>query len=239
MLYLIGLGLNDEKDITLKGLEAIKKCKKIYLDTYTSKLNCSIKKLEKLYKKKINLADRKLIEESNTILKEAKKQNIALLIPGTPLVATTHINLILEAKKQKIKTEVIENASIYTAIAITGLFIYKFGQTTTTPFDNVDIKSPYEVYLKNQKNNFHTLFLLDIKNNKLMTINEALAYLLKQGLDKNKLVIGCTALGSKKPEIKVGLAYKILNYKFKKFPQCLIIPSTLHFIEEESIKNFK
>lgn len=29
MLYLIGLGLGDEKDITIRGLEAVKKCSKV------------------------------------------------------------------------------------------------------------------------------------------------------------------------------------------------------------------
>jgi len=36
VLYIIGLGLGNEKDITLKGLEAIKSCQKLYLEYYTS-----------------------------------------------------------------------------------------------------------------------------------------------------------------------------------------------------------
>jgi hypothetical protein len=39
MLYLIGLGLGDEKDITLRGLEAVKKCEKVYMEAYTSLLS--------------------------------------------------------------------------------------------------------------------------------------------------------------------------------------------------------
>jgi diphthamide biosynthesis methyltransferase len=31
MLYFIGLGLGDAKDITVKGLEIVKKCSKVYL----------------------------------------------------------------------------------------------------------------------------------------------------------------------------------------------------------------
>jgi diphthine synthase len=38
MLYIVGLGLSDEKDITVKGLEAVKGCKRIYLEAYTSVL---------------------------------------------------------------------------------------------------------------------------------------------------------------------------------------------------------
>jgi len=36
MLYLIGLGLGDEKDVTLKGLEAIKSADRVFLEAYTS-----------------------------------------------------------------------------------------------------------------------------------------------------------------------------------------------------------
>lgn len=36
MLYLVGLGLGDEKDITVRGLEAVKKCDHVYLEAYTS-----------------------------------------------------------------------------------------------------------------------------------------------------------------------------------------------------------
>lgn len=36
MLYVIGLGLSDEKDITVKGLEAVQSCERVYLEAYTS-----------------------------------------------------------------------------------------------------------------------------------------------------------------------------------------------------------
>lgn len=40
MLYLVGLGLGDVKDITVKGLEVVKKAKFVFLEAYTSIL-CS------------------------------------------------------------------------------------------------------------------------------------------------------------------------------------------------------
>lgn len=40
MLYVIGLGLGDVKDITVKGLEIVKSCDVIYLEAYTSILTC-------------------------------------------------------------------------------------------------------------------------------------------------------------------------------------------------------
>ena len=35
LLYVVGLGLGDEKDITVNGLEAVKKCERVYLEAYT------------------------------------------------------------------------------------------------------------------------------------------------------------------------------------------------------------
>ena len=41
VLYMIGLGLSDEKDITVKGLEAVKRAKAVYLEHYTAVLMIS------------------------------------------------------------------------------------------------------------------------------------------------------------------------------------------------------
>ncbi len=36
MLYLVGLGLGDAKDITVRGLEIVKNADQVYLEAYTS-----------------------------------------------------------------------------------------------------------------------------------------------------------------------------------------------------------
>jgi len=259
-LYLIGLGLGNEQDITLNGLEAIKRCKKIYLDTYTSKLaQFNIAAMEKLYGKKIIIAGRKKVEEDALFLDEAKNQDIALLIIGSPFSATTHIELLLQAHKRKIPIHVIENASVLTVVGVTGLFLYKFGKTATilfptkhidkpyelyqdlgkpsaTSFDTQHITSPYEVYRQNQQAGLHTLFLLDIEEDKMMTVREGLDSLLQQGLPKKTSVVGCGALGSDKPEIRVGAADTLA---LTKFPQCFVIPSNLNFKEEETLALYR
>jgi diphthine synthase len=38
MLYLVGLGLADEKDITVKGLDIVKRAERVYLEAYTAVL---------------------------------------------------------------------------------------------------------------------------------------------------------------------------------------------------------
>ena len=45
MLYLVGLGLSDETDITTKGLEIARRAKRVYLEAYTSILLVDKEKL--------------------------------------------------------------------------------------------------------------------------------------------------------------------------------------------------
>src|SRR3989338_1343449 len=236
-LNLVGIGLNDEKDITVKGLELVKKSRRVYLETYTSKLNCSLKDLEKFYGKKIIEAHRLQVENHlDAILEEAKKEDVALLIVGDVFSATTHIDVLLRAKEKKVKVNIVNNASVLTAIGITGLELYKFGRTISIPFENENLDSPYSYFLENKKLGLHTLFLLDIKPDRLMKVTEAVSYLIKKGLKKDSMIVGCVALGSSSPEIKYCKASQL---SLKKFPQCLIIPGNLHFKEEEALNLYK
>lgn len=67
VFYLIGLGLADVKDITVKGLETIRRCHKVYLEAYTSILCYGLSKmqLEEFYDRIIIEADRSFVEESS------------------------------------------------------------------------------------------------------------------------------------------------------------------------------
>jgi diphthine methyl ester synthase len=48
-LFVIGLGLGDERDITVRGLEIVKKCSVVYLEYYTSVLGVDSKRLVCLF----------------------------------------------------------------------------------------------------------------------------------------------------------------------------------------------
>ena len=76
MLYFIGLGLGDAKDITVKGLEVVKSAKKVFLEHYTSILSCGKADLEEFYgRNDLILADRDLVESgADEILEDAKAQ---------------------------------------------------------------------------------------------------------------------------------------------------------------------
>ncbi len=243
MLYFIGIGLNDEKDISVKGLEAVKSADVVYLESYTSKLACSVEKLEEFYGKKIILADRELVEQKadETILKYAKEKDVVFLVIGDVFGATTHIDLMMRARKKGINVKVIHNASILSAIGVVGLELYKYGKVTSIPFENKDVKAPVEVVEENKKNGLHSLVLLDLRpeQDKFMNINQALDFLVKKGLDSELTVVGCAGIGSDESEIKFGKIKEIISVEFTKFPQCLIIPGNLHFMEEEALAFYK
>ena len=249
MLILAGLGLYDEKDITLREIELAKKSYKVYLERYTNRWFGNIQNLEKIIGKKIVELQRNDLElNSSKLIEEARKHNILIFVPGDPLVATTHASLLLECKKLKVKVKVIHNSSIISAVAETGLHLYKFGATATIPFPSKTKgnlpDSVYEVLEKNQNFGLHTLFLLDI-DNKPMSVKEGIEILLKleEKHHKNlippdtKIVIA-SCLGSNRSEVKFGNLKRIKNIDFC-LPSCIIIPGKLHFSEKEFLEQFK
>jgi diphthine synthase len=235
MLYIIGLGLN-EKGISLEGLEALKKCKKIYLENYTVDFPYSLDELIKIVKEKIIPAGRSFIEDMKILLSEAKNENIGVLVYGNPLTATTHISLIVEAKRQEVKYEIIYGASIFDAIAETGLQVYKFGKITSMPKwgQSYEPTSFMRIVKDNQKISAHSLILIDIGLNIEDAIRE-----LEESAKKEKVKVGkiilCSRLGTKESRIIYREIDGLKHTKVEK-PYCIIIPSKLHFVEEEALE---
>jgi len=103
MFYLVGLGLFDEKDISLKGLECLKNVDKIYAEFFTSRLfGSSFEAIENLIGQKIEVLVRNEVEEEHKFIDEAKTQNIALITGGDPLIATTHSDFLVQCSKKDI-----------------------------------------------------------------------------------------------------------------------------------------
>lgn len=166
VFYIIGLGLGDHRDITVRGLECVKACDKLYLEYYTSVLGVDKTKLEEFYGKSIELADRDFVEtRAEEIYQQSRDGNIALLVVGDPLCATTHVDIILRARNEGIRVEVVHNASVMGAVASCGLQLYQYGYTVSIPWFEGDIRpsSYYERIAYNSKGGMHTLCLLDIK----------------------------------------------------------------------------
>lgn len=166
MLYVVGLGLADEKDITVRGLEAVRSCKKVFLEAYTSVLLCETARLEAFYGVPVTVADRELVEsESDQILATADREDVAFLVVGDPFGATTHTDLVLRARELGVGVQVIHNASIMNAVGACGLQLYNFGQCVSLVFFTETWRpaSFYDRVAENRTLGLHTLLLLDIK----------------------------------------------------------------------------
>ncbi|CAK7265113.1 diphthine synthase [Sporothrix epigloea] len=166
MLYLVGLGLSDETDITVKGLEVVKKASRVYLEAYTSILLVNQSVLEEYYGRSIIIADRNMVEErSDDILANAQTEDVAFCVVGDPFGATTHTDLVLRARELGIAVASVPNASIMSGIGACGLQLYNFGQTVSMVFftDSWRPASFYDRIKENRDIGLHTLVLLDIK----------------------------------------------------------------------------
>ncbi|KAI0478408.1 Diphthine synthase [Xylariaceae sp. FL0804] len=166
MLYLVGLGLSDETDITVKGLAIVKKASRVYLEAYTSILLVDTSVLEGYYGRPVVVADREMVESnSDEILRDAGTEDVAFLVVGDPFGATTHTDLVLRARELSIPVQTVPNASIMSGIGAAGLQLYNFGQTVSMVFflDNWRPASFYDRIRENRAIGLHTLVLLDIK----------------------------------------------------------------------------
>jgi diphthine synthase len=249
-LVFIGLGLYDEKDISIRGLEELKEADTVFVEFYTSLMpGLSISNLEKMIEKEVQVVSRRVLEEEEgqVIFEAAKKGKVAFLVQGDPMIATTHVDLRISAKKRGIRTRVIHGASAVSAVrGISGLQNYKFGKAVTIPFSDQGFVSetPYNVIRENKKMGLHTMCYLDIKaeEERYLTVKEALQALLKienqkkeQVITTRTLVVGVARAGSHEPAVKAGYIEEVMKHNFGAPPHTLIVPGKLHFMEAEAL----
>lgn len=266
VLYIIGLGLGDERDVTVRGLEAIKSSSKVFLECYTSILSVDKERLESFYGKEIIIADRDFVEcRADEIYEPAKDDDVSLLVVGDPVCATTHTDIMLRAFELDIKVELIHNASVMGAAGCCGLQLYNFGQTISIPFfdDNWRPTSFYKKIKYNRGGNMHTLCLLDIKVKepdfeamkrgkivylppRYMTVNTASEQLIEaeekenQGAynPKSTLCVGLSRLGQKDQCIIAGTLEELKEQDFGSPLHCMIICGEVHDLELQFLQKF-
>jgi len=246
-LVFIGLGLYDEKDLTLRAIEEAKKSEVLFAEFYTSSLRgTNLSNLEEVLGRKIRTLAREDVENGEIILSEAKAKRVGLLVAGDPMTATTHVDLRLRAVKQGITTKVVHGVSILTAAAgLLGLQAYKFGRTVTIPFQEEKFKptSPYELMSQNHQAGLHTLVLLDLKEGgRFMTGTDAIRYLIEMEKEMkfgtfadDSLVCVLARVGSDNPLVKAGRAMDMAGKDFGGPLHCLVVPGRLHFAEREAL----
>jgi diphthine synthase len=249
-LVFVGLGLYDEKDLSLRALQQVKTSDKVFAEFYTSLMPAlKLTQLEKLLGKHVTVMSRKNLEEERgqQILEEAKRVKVVFLVPGDPMIATTHVDLRIRASKMGLRTRIMHGASIVSAvIGLTGLQNYKFGRSVTVPLaeDGVKADTPYNVIIENKKRGLHTLCFLDIKaeEKRYMTVKDGLTTLLAIEKEKRKnvvtgdtLVIGVARAGAPDCCVKADYLKHMLNYDFGNPPHALVFPGKLHFMEAEAM----
>lgn len=268
VLYVIGLGLGDEKDITVRGLELVKSSDKVFLEAYTSILGgVSKERLEAFYEKEVIVADRGLVENEaeDLIIQPAKTQSVAFLVVGDPVCATTHTDLVLRAKEVGVKVEMVHNASIMGAVGACGLQLYNFGQTVSIPFFDEKWR-PTSFYPKikyNRQGGMHTLCLLDIKVKepdfeammrgkttflppRYMSVSVAAEQLLEaeethseQVYDgKKTLCVGLARMGQPAQKIVAGTLEELTKVDMGDPLHSLIVCGVLHDLELEVLKEY-
>jgi diphthine synthase len=238
VFYLIGLGMN-LKSISVDALDVLRGCDDIYLENYTVNFPYTKEQLEKNLGVEIKELCRRKVEDES-ILENAKDKKIVLLVYGDTLSATTHIQLIISCKKQGIKYKIFHNSSILTTIAESGLSLYKFGKTASMPNwkEHTNKPTSFMKYIsENLFINAHTLLLTDIGLGLTDAIKE-----LKEASEKEKVklpekIIIISNAGTEKQKIFYDLIEKLKSKKVD-MPFCIIIPSELHFLEEEGLVKF-
>lgn len=248
-LVFVGLGLYDMQDISLKGLQELKTCDQVFAEFYTAKLGKFNQPVfEKMIGKKIKVLSREETEKVDCIIDASLRKNVVFLTCGDPMIATTHIDLRLQAVKKGIPTKVIHSSSITTAApGLLGLQNYKFGRTTTVPYPEKDYfpTSPYSVIYENQKLGLHSLVLLDIQveKNRYMTANEGFEFLLKMEEKLNRGLFSPTSIACVIARAgaldSIAAADTIAALQKRTFGlplHTLVIPGTLHFIEIEALE---
>lgn len=269
MLYLVGLGLGDEKDITVRGLEVVRKCDEVWLESYTSILGVDQAKLEAFYGRTVRLAPREQVESgSDDIVADCVSRDVAFLVVGDPLCATTHTDLVLRARRMGAKVSVVQNASVMGAVGKCGLQLYRFGQTVSIPWFEGDWR-PYSFYdklVQNQDADVHTLCLLDIKTKepdyaelaktgkvvylppRFMTVAQAIEQLLEAEKERSGGIchpqqtraVGLARLGQADELIVFGTLAELSDVDFGGPLHSLVIcAKTCHDLELDFLEEFK
>jgi len=242
-LYLVGMGLNPE-DITRRAREVVSRCRAVFCETYTSLIpGLDESGLEDLWGCEICALDRGALEEGSVLMEALLRGDVALLIPGDPMISTTHISLRVQAAAHGYKSRIIHASSIISAaMGESCLTATRFGRMATISFH--PSVQPYDVLAENKSRGLHTLFLLDVDGEakRYMTIREALESLLSVEGEKrlgimvdDTLAVGLARVSARDQVVRAGSVEELRKYDFGGPPHTLIIPGKLHFAESEAL----
>jgi diphthine synthase len=251
MLSFIGLGLYDERSITVEGRETLRSADRAFAEFYTSRLvGASVADLEAAHDVDIEVRDRAGVEQHpEPILDAAEDEHVAFLTAGDTMISTTHVDLRLRARERGIETEVVHGVTAQSAASsLTGLQNYRFGKATTLPFpyahggDDVP-QSVVDTIEANRERGLHTVVYLDIKvdgprapdgdHEEYMTADTA-AGLLAEGWQDTLGVVVARA-GSPDAVVAGDRLSALAQQDFGDPLHLLVIPGDLHHVECDAL----
>ncbi|WP_227354828.1 diphthine synthase [Haladaptatus salinisoli] len=256
MLTFIGLGLYDERSITLEGRDAIADADRAFAEFYTSKLvGADVADLERFHDATIEVRDRPGVEQDpEEILAAAEAGRAAFLTAGDTMISTTHVDLRLRAEERGIDTRVVHAPTAESAASgLTGLQNYRFGKATTLPFDYAHgaeglPASVTDVLDDNRDRGLHTLVYLDIKvgwspsggrsgdaEDEYMTADEA-SGMLAEGYE-DVLAVAVARAGSPNPRVEADRLSELAERDFGDPLHLLVVPGDLHHIEADALES--
>jgi diphthine synthase len=253
MLTFVGLGLYDERSITLQGRDALRSADRVFAEFYTSKLaGATVTDLERFNDVEIEVRDRPGVEqEPGPILEAAEDGDAVFLTAGDPMISTTHVDLRLRAAERGVETRVVHGTTAEAAAAsLTGLQNYRFGKATTLPFPYAHggegvPGSVLETVGANRERGLHTLVYLDIKvgtgpsgpdpdHEEYMT-GDVAAGSLDGGLEGPDVGVVVARAGSPDPVVVGDSLAALADREFGDPLHLLVVPGDLHALEHEAL----
>ncbi|MFB6113813.1 MAG: diphthine synthase [Halodesulfurarchaeum sp.] len=245
MLTFVGLGLWDERSITVAGRDAIQDADRCFAEFYTSRLfGTTVSDLESAHGIQIEVRDRAGVEEDpEPILSGAETGAVAFLTAGDPMISTTHVDLRLRAIDRGIETQVVHGTTAQAAASsLTGLQNYRFGKATTLPFPRAHgggrvPDSVIETIEDNRARGLHTLVYLDIKAESTEYMDgHTAASLLADEWEEGALGVVVARAGSPDPLVRGGRLSTLADEDFGGPLHLLLIPGDLHHVEAEALE---
>ncbi|WP_224269699.1 diphthine synthase [Haloprofundus salinisoli] len=255
MLTFIGLGLYDERSITVEGREALRSADRAFAEFYTSKLiGTTVEELADHHDVDIDVRDRAGVEQdAEAILDAADDGDAAFLTAGDTMISTTHVDLRLRAHERGIETRIVHGVTAQSAASgLTGLQNYRFGKATTLPFPYAHgadgtPKSVVDTIGDNRERGLHTLVYLDIKvgyeragvdaDDEYMT-GEFAAGEFARDWDGDALGVVVARAGSPEPVVAADRLSALAEREFGDPLHMLIVPASLHDLEAEALSAF-
>ena len=253
MLTFVGLGLYDERSITIEGRDALRSADRVFAEFYTSRLaGATVADLEAFHGVDVEVRDRAGVEgDPEPVLEAAEAGDAVFLTAGDTMISTTHVDLRLRAAERGIETRVVHGTTAEAAAAsLTGLQNYRFGKATTLPLpyahggDGVPA-SVVDTVAANRERGLHTLVYLDIKvgtgprgpdpdHEEYMTGDRA-AELLAAELGADAVGVVVARAGGPDPVVAADALGALADREFGAPLHLLVLPGDLHVVERDAL----